>query len=91
VVIKYTWTNQLNLLALMWVIIFLFIIRLFNSPFILILHMPTLSFIGLNILLDIFLSVINNFRFISSFSTHVSLAYFITGLKSASIVFVTIR
>jgi len=42
--------------------------------------MPSLSFVGLNILLNIFLSIINNFHLIDSFSTHVSLAYFIIGL-----------
>jgi hypothetical protein len=77
---NYTWPNQLNLWALMSVIIFLFLIWLFNLPFVLILRVPPLSFVGLNIILNIFLSVIKNFHFIDSFSTHVLLEYVITGL-----------
>jgi len=41
---------------------------------------PSLSFVGVNILLNIFLSIINNVHFIDSFSTHVLVAYIITGL-----------
>ena len=53
---------------------------LFNSSCVLILHVPLLSIVGLNILLNIFLLVINYFRFLDSFSTHISLAYFNTSL-----------
>ena len=80
---------KVNLWALMSAITFLFLIRLFNSPFVLILHVSSVSYVGLNIL-NIFLSVTNNFRIIDSFNTHVSLAYVITILKSASILFVAI-
>jgi len=55
---------------------FLFLIRLLISSFVLIF----LSYVGPNILLNIRLSVINNFCLIHSFSTHVSLEYVITGL-----------
>jgi hypothetical protein len=48
---------------------------LLNSSFLLILHVPFLSFVGPNILLYIFLSIIINFRFTESLSTHVTLAY----------------
>ena len=41
--------------------------------------MPSLSFVGPDVLLNIFFSFISNFRFIDSFSTHVSLAYVVTG------------
>jgi hypothetical protein len=47
---------------------------LFNSSFVLIIHVPSLAFVGLNIIHSIFLSIISNF------SAHVSLAYVITGL-----------
>jgi len=59
----------------MWLLIFLFLIRLFNSSFILIPHVLSPSIVHLNILLSVFLSVINNFRFIDYRSTHVLLAY----------------
>jgi hypothetical protein len=79
-VLRCTCPNQLNLWALMWLIMFLFVIRLLNSSFVLVLHVPSLSFVGLNILLNIFLSIIDDFHFIDSFSTHISLAYVITVL-----------
>ena len=42
--------------------------------------MPSLSLVGLFIFFNIFISVINYFHFIDSFSTHILLAYVITGL-----------
>ena len=42
--------------------------------------MPSLSFVYLIMLLNIFLLVINDFCFIDSFNTHVLLAHVITGL-----------
>jgi hypothetical protein len=56
-------------------------VRLLNSSFVLILHVPSLSFLGTNILLNIFLSGTNNIRFTDYVSTHVSPEYVITGLK----------
>jgi len=54
-------------------------VSFFNFPcticiLVLIHHVQYISFVGSNILLDIILLVINNFRFIDSCSTHVSLA-----------------
>ena len=46
----------------------------------LIFQVPSLYSADQNILLNIFLSDINNFRVIDSFSTHVSLAYVIAGV-----------
>ena len=66
-------------MALMYLIIFIFLIKLFNSSFVLILHVPSLSFIDQNIFLNIFLPVINNFLSLDSCSTHVSLSCVITG------------
>jgi hypothetical protein len=51
-----------------------------GSSLVLILHVQSLSFLGPNILLNIFLPVTNNSRFTDSFSTHVSQEYVITGL-----------
>lgn len=42
-----------------------------------ILHVPLLSIIGLNIILNNLPLVISYFRFIDSFSTHILMAYFI--------------
>jgi hypothetical protein len=64
----------------MQLILFLFLIRLFNSSSVLTIYVPSLALVGLNILLSISVSIISNFRFIDSFSTHVSLAYAITDL-----------
>jgi hypothetical protein len=47
---------------------------------VLITHAPSFSFVGPNILLQIFLSKIINFLIIASLSTHVSEAYITTGL-----------
>ena len=59
----------------MLLIIFLFLIKLLNSSFVVILHLPSLSFARPNILLDILLPIINNFYFIDLFNTLVSIAY----------------
>jgi len=48
--------NQLNLWAFMWFIIFLCLINASNSSFALILHVPSLSFVGPKIFLNTFLS-----------------------------------
>jgi len=54
---------------------FLFLIRSFNSSFIVFRHVPSLPLVGPHILLNISLSLINNLLFIDSFSTRVLLAY----------------
>ena len=54
------WPNQLSLWALMWLIIFLCFISLSNSSLVLTFHI-WFSFVGPNILLNIFLSKTNNF------------------------------
>jgi hypothetical protein len=51
-----------------------------GSSLVIILHVQSLSFLGPNMLRNIFLPVTNNSRFTDSFSTHVSLEYVITGL-----------
>ena len=63
----------------MYIILLLFIIKLYNSSFVSVLHVPTPSSLGSNILLNIFLSLINNFRSTFSFSTPVLQACVITG------------
>jgi hypothetical protein len=55
--------------------------------FVLILHVPSLSLLGPNILLNIFLSNTNSFCFIVSFRTHVPQAYVITGLTNVQYIF----
>ena len=79
-VIRCKWLNQLNLWAFMWFIIFLCLINSSNSSFVLILHVPSLSFVGPKILLNTFLSNTINLLFIVSFSTHVSQPYVTVGL-----------
>ena len=49
------------------------------TSFVLFLHVPSLSFVGPNIL-NIFLVTVSNFLSIDPFSTHVSLTYVITSL-----------
>jgi hypothetical protein len=44
--IRCKWPNQLNLWAFMWFIIFLCLINSPNSSFVLILHVPSLCFVG---------------------------------------------
>ena len=58
---------------------FLCLINLSNSSFVLILPVPSLSFVGPNIFLSTFLSNTMNLLFISSFKTHVSQAYVTIG------------
>ena len=48
--IRCKWPNQLNRCAFMWFIIFLCLINSSNSLFILILHAPSLSFVGPKVL-----------------------------------------
>ena len=66
------WPNQLNHCAFKLFIIFLCLI---NSLFVLILHVPSLSFVGPKIFLNTFLSNTINLFFIVSFKTHTSRAY----------------
>jgi hypothetical protein len=61
------------------IIYYSFSINLFNSSFVLILHVPSLSLVGPKILLNIFLSNTNSFCFMVSFRTHVSQAYVTIG------------
>jgi hypothetical protein len=77
-VIGCTWKNRFSLWDSMLLIIFLFLIKLFNSSFVVILHLPSLSFARPNILLDILLPIINNFYFIDLFNTRVSIAYMLS-------------
>jgi hypothetical protein len=72
--------NQLNLCAFMWFIIFLCLINSSNSSFVLILYVPSLSFVGPKFLLNTFLSNTINLFFMVSFKTHVSHPYVTVGL-----------
>jgi len=54
--IQCKWPNQLNLYGFMQFIMFLCLINLSNSSFALILHVPSLSFVGPKIFLSTFLS-----------------------------------
>jgi len=74
-----TWPNQLSLWDLIQLTIFLCFISLSSSSLVLILHI-WFSFGGPNILLKIFLSKINSYWIMVSFSTHVSVAQVTTGL-----------
>jgi len=67
--IRCKWTNQLNLWAFKWFIIFLCLISSSNSSFVLILHVPSLSFVGPKILLNNFLSNTINLFVMVSFQT----------------------
>ena len=58
-----------------------------NSSSVLILHAPSVLFVGPNNLFLIFLSVTDNFCFVDSFSTHVLLAYVITANYNFNLVF----
>jgi len=62
--IRCKWPNQLNLCAFMSFIIFLCLINSSNSSFVLILHVPSLSFVGPKILLNTFLSNTINLFFL---------------------------
>ena len=44
------------------------------------LHLPSPSFVDLNILPNVFPSAINHFRFVVSSNAHVSQAHVVTGL-----------
>jgi len=59
---------------------FLCLINVSNSSFVLILHVPSLSFVGPKIFLSTFLSNTINLGFVVSFKTHVSQAYVAIGL-----------
>ena len=72
--IRCKWPNQLNCCAFMWFII-LCLINSSNSSFVLILHVPSLSFVGPKIFLNAFLSNTINLFFTVSFKTHTSQAY----------------
>jgi hypothetical protein len=72
--------GQTSLILGLNVVNYLFLIRLFNSSLALTHHVPSLSFVHLIMLLNIFLSVISDLCFIDSFYTHVLLAHVITGL-----------
>ena len=63
--ILYTCPNQPNLCNLMWFIM-VFFISFFNSSFVIILHIPSLSLVGPKILLNIFLLNTNSFCFMDS-------------------------
>ena len=65
--IRCKWPNQLNRCAFMWFIIILYLINSCNSSFVLILHAPSLSFVGPNISLNTFLSNTINSFFYGSF------------------------
>ena len=54
--IRCKWPNQLNHCAFMWFIIFLCLINSPNSSFVLILHVPSLSFVEPKVFLNTFLS-----------------------------------
>jgi hypothetical protein len=51
--IRCKWPNQLNHCAFMWFIVFLRLINSSNSSFVLILHVPSLSFVGSKIFLTL--------------------------------------
>ena len=54
--IRCKWPNQRNIFVFIWFIIFLCLISSSNSTFVLILHVPSLSFVGPKIFLNAFLS-----------------------------------
>ena len=72
--IRCKWPNQLNRCDFMWFIIFLCLINSSNSSFVLILHVPSLSFVGPKIFLNTYLSNTVNLFFMVSFKTHTSQA-----------------
>ena len=59
---------------------FLCLINLSNSSFVLMLHVPSLSFVGPKIFLSTFLSTTINLFFTVSFKTYISQAYVTIGL-----------
>ena len=78
--IRCKWPNQLHRCASMWFIIFLCLISSSNSSFVLILHVPSLSFVGPKVFLNTFLSNTINLFFTVSFKTHTSQANVTIGL-----------
>ena len=72
--IRCKWPNQLNRCAFIWSIMFLCLINSSYSSFVLILLVPSLSFVRPKIFLDTFLSNTINLFFIVSFKTHASQA-----------------
>ena len=60
------WPNQLKLCAFMLFIMYLCLINLSNSSFVLILHVPSLPFVGPKIFLSTFLSNTINLFFYSA-------------------------
>ena len=70
--IRCKWPNQLNLCAFMWFIIFLCLINSSNSSFVLILHVPSLYFVGPKFDLNTFRSVTINLFFIVSLKTQLT-------------------
>lgn len=75
-----TCPNHLNLCAWIKLIMFWFLIILYSSLFLLSLQVPSISFIGPYILLNIFLSNTSSFCLSDSLRTHVSHAQVTTGL-----------
>jgi len=78
--IRCKWPNQLNCCAFMWFIMLLCLINSTNSSFVLILHVPSLSFVGPKIFLNTFLSNTINSFFMVSFKTHTSQAHVTVGI-----------
>ena len=69
--------NQLNRCAFMWFIIFLCLINSSNSSFVLILHVPCLSFVGSFLTLSFQIPL--PYFFMVSFKTHTSQSYVTVG------------
>jgi len=65
--------------------IFIFLIRLFNSSFVFMLHVLSVSIAGPSILIYVFPSVINDFRSTNPFSTHGAPVHAITCLTRITI------
>ena len=79
--IRCKWPSQLKCCAFIWFIKFPCLINSSNSSFVLILHVPSLSFVGPNIFLNTFLSNTINLFFMVSFKTITSQAYVTIGLE----------
>ena len=77
--IRCKWPNQLIRCNFMWFIIFLCLISSSNSSFVLILHVPSLSFVGPKFFLNTFLSNTINMFFTVTFKTHTSQPYVTIG------------
>ena len=78
--IRCKWPNQLNLCASVLFIMFLCLVNLSNSSFVLILHVQSLSFVGPKIFLSTFLSNTINLFLIVSLKAHISQPYVAVGL-----------